>query len=222
MTTCVICCDPIERDELALVCKHVFHRGCIADMHGDLCPLCRHPIEPGQGLSEAALNEMRKRKREDAQNENAAALQELLPTVYIGPGTPYALQAMVVMLDELGDVKDLWDAQPEEMAAAAHNVLHGGVFARTQLQCDAIIQFALSTRLCFAPAQRTGGETIQNAGLYAWLKERIPVIPPGLLHGQAYAHFSNLDRHTIDVHVRCAWRALCGAQLLGHALSSRV
>jgi len=46
-----------------LECNHYIHESCASGMTSADCPLCRHPIKKGDGLSSVTLRKIRKNKK---------------------------------------------------------------------------------------------------------------------------------------------------------------
>ena len=77
---CSICLEDESEDVSSMVtlskCGHTFHRDCLKQLHNDLCPMCRCELSEGD-LSEEAMNGIKKRKRDNMEQEEERELINL-------------------------------------------------------------------------------------------------------------------------------------------------
>jgi len=203
---CVICLE--EEDDtqpiVQLDCRHRFHRTCIEPLRNDCCPCCRGPLQSTATLDGELVATMRKRKRQDAEERDSEAAEEVLCRHYIGPGTRrhhIALQGLLALC-----------GLPERLCAMdARRVerrLHRGSLRQSGVSCQAVRNFIVSTQLMLRYAREQKANDNVDASLLEWVRERLPQIPPCLLREMLQQEHPLMERATIDHHIRLAWCSL--------------
>jgi len=211
-SVCAFCLEPMADpgDVIELGCHHLFHRSCMLLAHGDSCPSCRHIIAQGEGgITEQDLGLMRKRKRDDVEQADQEAAEEVLSRDYIGPGTRRYRIAVEALLELCGSPARLCAMDEKRLIKKGHKCLHKGALSQCHVSCRAVQDFIVSTRLMLLQAkddeqEQCGGD----ASLLDWIAIRLPTLPPSIVHDMVHAHDPSLDCGVIDSHIRMAWRTL--------------
>jgi len=220
---CVICLDELGSGVDAIVtlgCHHSFHRACILESRNDCCPLCRKVLRSsasGGALAPQDICLMRKRKREDAEDADRAAAEEALSGDYIGPGTQRYRMGYGALIAAFGSSERICAMGERHFCKRAHRLLHkqGGALWRKGVTCQAVRHFVVSVwRLTCEVAVAKEEAKALSPQLVDWMAERLPGLPPAVVHEMAHEGGScesvgNIAQCArIDAHIRAAWRAL--------------
>jgi hypothetical protein len=209
----------LSSDKVVLGCKHAFHLTCVKSLHSARCPMCRAAIEIGAAISEDDVRNMNKRKRQDAEEADRTAAEQALSGDYIGPGTRRSRLGMDALLQLFGSHAQICALEEDVVCTIGHRVLHRGALAQQGVSCKAVRDLISSTRLLFSSSP---DELPCDAALLSWLTERLPTLPPAVVHQMAHQFQEDqpIPCHVIDAHIRNAWRVLVSTQLLQSAIDS--